>query len=219
MNHPLPGMDPKNAVSSIGERGISIHGPITAEVAQLCIAQLLFLAQTAPHKPINLQIDSPGGSVISSIAIVRMIDELSCPVCTFCSGHAGGTAAVILAHGTRGFRAASSVATFAFAPVFGDPQRTYVEAELSQFNQTLVELLAADCGKHEQEIHSLFNTHSELTARQALELRLIDSISDALVKQPSTPLPIGWSEWLRHVIRAACAALSPFLRLRPPRSR
>jgi ATP-dependent Clp protease protease subunit len=206
------------AVKNVGERGIALHAPITDEVAQLCIAQLLFLAHSAPHQPITLEIDSPGGSVTPSLAIIQMIDELSCRVCTFCRGHAGGTAAVILAHGARGFRAAATSATFSFAPVFGAPDRAYVEAELSQFDQALVELLATDCGKHEQEIYSLFNTHSDLTAADAIELRLVDSISDTPIV-PSMRLTLRWSERLRRVTRAAYAALAPRLRRRSPLSR
>jgi ATP-dependent Clp protease, protease subunit len=201
-------MNAQGVIKSIGERGIAICGPITDDASQLCIAQFLFLAQTNPQQPITLQIDSPGGPVTSSMAIVRMIDELSCPVCTFCGDHAGGTAAVILAHGTPGFRAASPSATFAFAPLFTDPERGYVETELSQLAQALVELLSADCNKHEQEVYSLFNTHSELTSSQAVELGLIDLIAEAHIT-PSTRKNRPWSERIRSIIRAAFAPRLP----------
>ena len=155
-----------------------MRGPITEQSATECIAQLLFLASQRPQEPVTLYLDSPGGLVADSIAIIRTIDRLSCPVATFCCGEAGGTAAVIVAHGSKGARVAVPSAHFAFTTVFADARRGYVRAELSQFPQALAEILAEDAHKHETEILGWFRDSTEFTAERALSLGLIDSISD-----------------------------------------
>lgn len=126
----------------------------------------------------TLYLDSFGGLVAESIAIIRAIDDLSCPVATFCCGEAGGTAAVIVAHGCKGARVAVPNARFAFAPLFADASRGYVGAELSQFPLALAEILAEDARKHQTEILEWFRDSTEFAAEQALSLGLIDLVSD-----------------------------------------
>jgi ATP-dependent Clp protease protease subunit len=158
-------------------RCVPLRGPVTERCATECIAQLLFLASQHPQKPLTLCVDSVGGLVAESIAIIRTIDDLSCPVATFCHGEAAGTAAIIVAHGCKGARVAVPGARFAFAPVFADHRQGYVEAQLSQFPQALVEILSEDARKHETELLGWFRDSIEFVAEQALALGLIDSVS------------------------------------------
>jgi ATP-dependent Clp protease, protease subunit len=169
--------------SLLRRRCVLLRGQINDEVAQQCIAQLLFLSSEASQQPATLYVDSPGGSVTASLAIIRTIDDLSCALATYCCGEAGGTAAAIIAHGRRGFRTAIPDARFAFSPTFGHPGRAYVEAELTQFDTLLPEIIAHDTDKHEAEVAALFTSHAELTSADALAFGLIDSISRA----PITP--------------------------------
>ena len=165
-------------------RYISLHGMVTEQRALHWIAQLLSFAHESPGAPVTLHVDSPGGLMAESIAILRTMDDLSCPFATHCHGLAGGTAAAIVAHGRHGFRTAVSTARFSFAPVFADPAEGYVEAELSQFDTVLVEGIAEDTGKHESEVSSLFRARTELSASDALSFGLIDSIASSSLLPP-----------------------------------
>lgn len=180
------------------ERSVSICGPITEASATQCIAQLLFLSKNNSTLPITLQIDSPGGHVSASIAIIRMINDLQCPISTYCIHQAGGTAAAIAAHGTHGVRAASPAAVFGFARTFVEGSRGYVEAEISQFDQALIELLAEDTGKHQQEVCSLFQTEQTLTASEAIAFGLIDSICE--LPTMKTERSEGWIGSVRRAL-------------------
>ncbi len=166
-------------------RYVSLHGMVTEQKTIHWIAQLLSFAHESPGAPVTLYVDSPGGMMTESITILRTMDDLSCPFATHCHGLAGGTAAAIAAHGRRGFRTAISTARFSFAPVFADPAKGYVEAELSQFDTVLVESIAEDTGKHESEVSSLFRAHSELSASDALSFGLIDSIASYPLLPPT----------------------------------
>lgn len=158
-------------------RGVLLRGQITESSATDCIAQLLWLAHESGQLPATIYVDSPGGSVTASLAIIHTMNNLPFPLATHCCGAAGGTAAAVVAHGRRGWRSATPEAQFAFSPVFADPARGYVEAELSQFDTVLCEMISEDTNRHEAEIASLFASHAALSAAGALELGLIDSIA------------------------------------------
>ena len=99
-----------------GERGYDIYSrllkdriillgtPIDDDVANLVIAQLLFLQAEDPKKDIDLYINSPGGSVTAGLAIYDTIQTVSCNVKTFCLGQCASMGAVLLAAGTPGKR-------------------------------------------------------------------------------------------------------------------
>ena len=99
-----------------GERGYDIYSrllkdriillgtPINDDVANLIIAQLLFLQAEDPKKDIDLYINSPGGSVTAGLAIYDTIQTVSCNVKTFCLGQCASMGAVLLAAGTPGKR-------------------------------------------------------------------------------------------------------------------
>jgi ATP-dependent Clp protease protease subunit len=170
ITHPLDAM--------LKRRCVPLQGAITERGATECIAQLLFLASQNPRQAVTLYLDSPGGLIAESIAIIRTMDDLSCPVATFCCGEIGGTAAVVAAHGCKGARVAMPTARFVFAPVFADQRHGYLEADLSQFPQALAELLSEDAQKHEAEILAWFRDSAQFTAEQALSLGLVDSVSN-----------------------------------------
>src|SRR3712207_9565463 len=72
------------------------------------MARLLYLEGEDPDAPIDLRINSPGGEVLSGLAIVDTIAQLTCPVATTCAGMAASMASVLLASGTRGLRRATA---------------------------------------------------------------------------------------------------------------
>ena len=86
------------------DRIIQLGTPIDDDVANLIIAQLLFLQAENPKQDINLYINSPGGSVTAGLAIYDTIRSISCDVKTFCIGQCASMGAVLLASGTAGKR-------------------------------------------------------------------------------------------------------------------
>jgi len=86
------------------DRIVFLGTPVDDDVANLAIAQLLFLAGEDPEKPINLYINSPGGLVTSGLAIYDTIQYVKPPVSTICVGQAASMAALLLCAGTKGRR-------------------------------------------------------------------------------------------------------------------
>lgn len=86
------------------DRVIFIGTPIDDTVANLVVAQLLFLQMEEPDKDISIYINSPGGSITSGLAIYDTIQFLKPDVCTYCIGQAASMGAVLLAAGTKGKR-------------------------------------------------------------------------------------------------------------------
>ncbi len=88
------------------ERIIMVNGPIEDGIANLVVAQLLFLASESPEREINLYITSPGGVVRAGLAIYDTMRQLPCPVATTCVGYAASFGTILLLAGDRGLRRA-----------------------------------------------------------------------------------------------------------------
>src|SRR3954468_6953043 len=86
------------------DRIIFLGTPIDDHIANLVIAQMLFLQMEDPKKDINIYINSPGGSVTSGLAIYDTMQFLTCDVTTYCIGMAASMGAVLLSAGTKGKR-------------------------------------------------------------------------------------------------------------------
>jgi ATP-dependent Clp protease protease subunit len=86
------------------ERIIMVNGPIEETMANLVVAQLLFLAAEDNNREINVYINSPGGTVTSGLAIYDTMRILTCPVATTCVGFAASFGTVLLMAGDRGLR-------------------------------------------------------------------------------------------------------------------
>ncbi|MBT8060799.1 MAG: ATP-dependent Clp protease proteolytic subunit, partial [Gammaproteobacteria bacterium] len=86
------------------DRVVFIVGPVEDHMANLVVAQLLFLESENPDKDINLYINSPGGVVSAGLAIYDTMQFIRCDVSTMCVGQAASMGAVLLAAGTKGKR-------------------------------------------------------------------------------------------------------------------
>ncbi len=86
------------------DRIVFLGSPVTDEISNLIIAQLLFLQSEAADRDINIYINSPGGSVTAGMAIYDTMQFLRCDVATYCVGQAASMGAVLLAAGTKGKR-------------------------------------------------------------------------------------------------------------------
>ncbi len=86
------------------ERIIMVNGPVEETMANLIVAQLLFLASESSEREINLYISSPGGSVQAGLAIYDTMRHLPCPIGTTCVGYAASFGTILLMAGDRGRR-------------------------------------------------------------------------------------------------------------------
>ncbi|MBK8011852.1 MAG: ATP-dependent Clp endopeptidase proteolytic subunit ClpP [Deltaproteobacteria bacterium] len=88
------------------DRIVFLGTEVTDDIANVIVAQLLFLESEDPEKDVNLYINSPGGSVSAGLAIYDTMQFVRCPIATICVGQAASMGAVILAAGTKGRRKA-----------------------------------------------------------------------------------------------------------------
>lgn len=101
--NPLPSLDDIFS-RLLKERIICLNGPVHDGLSAVIVAQLLFLEAEDPKKPINLYINSPGGSVTAGLAIYDTMNYIQAPVSTICIGQAASMGSLLLAGGTKGKR-------------------------------------------------------------------------------------------------------------------
>src|SRR6266576_3890981 len=104
------------------DRIVFIGTPMDDHIANLVIAQLLFLQMEDSKKDINIYVNSPGGSVTAGLAIYDTMQFLTCDVTTYCLGMAASMAAVLLCAGTKGKRFALPNSDILFFQGYGGPQ-------------------------------------------------------------------------------------------------
>ena len=112
------------------DRIVLLGTPIDDNVANLIVAQLLFLQAEDPKKDIQLYINSPGGSVTAGLAIYDTIQMLSCDVCTYCIGQCASMGAVLLAAGTAGKRYALPNSRIMIHQPWGGAEGTAADIEI-----------------------------------------------------------------------------------------
>jgi ATP-dependent Clp protease protease subunit len=153
-------------------------------VANLIVAQLLFLAQDDPDREIQLYINSPGGSTDAGLAIYDTMQLISPPVATTCVGMAASMGAWLLAGGAKGRRTAlpnSRILIHQGSSGFqGTAADIEVQArELLRLEARMQELLAADTGQPVERIARDINRDYWMSAIEAKEYGIIDSIVGA----------------------------------------
>jgi ATP-dependent Clp protease protease subunit len=157
------------------QRSVELRGRVTKSIASCCIARLLVLASDAPGQPIAMHIDSPGGSLAESLAIISTINGIRCPVVTFCRGRVGGTAAVIAAHGLNGLRIATSETVFSLK-LLNETGKWQVGPSNTPLPQLFADILAKGTGKPEAKCLEWLTRGIEFTAEAAVKNGLIDKI-------------------------------------------
>lgn len=163
------------------ERIIFLDGEINDAVADLCIAQLLFLEQENPEKDINLYINTPGGSVTAGLAIYDTMKYISSPVSTICIGQASSMGAVILAGGEKGKRyilkSSRVMIHQPFGGVEGQASDIKIQAnELVRLKKLLISYLAEDCNKSLSQIEKDIQRDYFMTADEAVKYSIVDSV-------------------------------------------
>src|SRR6267378_2516192 len=165
-------------------RIIFLGTPVTDEVANTIVAQLLFLQQDDPEREIQLYVNSPGGDADAGLAIYDAMKLVSPPVATTCVGMAASAAAVVLAGGARGRRAALPNSRMLIHQASTGIQGTAADIEVHareilRLNARIKELLAADTGQSVERIGRDINRDYWMSALEAKEYGLIDAIVGA----------------------------------------
>ncbi len=163
------------------ERIIFLSGEVTDDSASLIVAQLLFLESEDPSKDIQLYIDSPGGSVSAGLAIYDTMNYIKCDVATTCIGMAASMGAFLLAAGEKGKRYALPNAEVMIHQPLGGARGQATEIQIAaehilKTRDRLNRILAERTGKTVEEIAAATERDNFLSAQEALEFGLIDSI-------------------------------------------
>jgi ATP-dependent Clp protease, protease subunit len=176
-----------------GERGYDIYSrllkdrivfigtPIDDNVANLIIAQMLYLQSEDPAKDINLYINSPGGSVTAGMAIYDTIQFVKCDVTTYCVGQAASMGAVLLAAGTKGKRLALPNARIMihqpWGGVQGQASDISIQAkEILRTRDRLNEILALHTGKSIEMIAKDTDRDFFMSAAESRDYGLVDDV-------------------------------------------
>jgi ATP-dependent Clp protease, protease subunit len=116
------------------DRIVFLGYPVDDQIANLIIAQLLFLQMADPKKDIHFYINSPGGSVTAGLAIYDTMQFLTCDVNTYCIGQAASMGAVLLCAGTKGKRYALPNANIMIHQVLGGAEGQASDVEIREKN-------------------------------------------------------------------------------------
>ncbi|MBO9346670.1 MAG: ATP-dependent Clp protease proteolytic subunit [Chloroflexus sp.] len=163
------------------ERIVILGTPIDDQIANLIVAQLLFLESEDPDRDIWLYINSPGGSVTAGLGIYDTMHHIRPDVATVCVGMAGSMATPILAGGAKGKRYSLPHSTIHMHPAGGGargyaPDVEIMARELLRLQQLVRELLAKDTGQPIERIAKDFDRDLFMTPEQAKEYGIIDEI-------------------------------------------
>jgi ATP-dependent Clp protease, protease subunit len=166
------------------DRIVFLGAPINDDVANIVIAQLLFLQADNPERDINLYINSPGGIISSGMAIYDTMQFLSAPVRTICMGMAASMGSFLLCAGTKGKRSALPHSRIMMHQPSGGAQGTAADIEIQAkeilyLRQQLNDLYAKHTGQSVDQIEKDIDRDRFLSATEALEYGLIDNVISA----------------------------------------
>src|SRR5579863_1585078 len=163
------------------DRIVFLGTEINDDVANIIIAQFLFLESEDPDKEIMLYINSPGGVVTSGLAIFDTMQYVRCPVSTTCLGMAASMAALLLTAGTKGRRLALPNARVMIHQPSGGARGQVTDIEIQakesrHMKDVVTDILAGATGKPKDVIHKDIDRDFYLSAVQAKEYGLIDDV-------------------------------------------
>ena len=168
------------------ERVIFLVGPINDAVANVVVAQLLFLESENPDKDIHLYINSPGGSISSGMAIYDTMQFIKPNVSTLCIGMAASMGAFLLQAGAKGKRFALPNSTVMIHQPLGGFQGQATDIEIHakyilSLRERLYNLMSEHTGRSVEEIARDSERDNFLTAKEAVDYGLIDQVLDKRV--------------------------------------
>lgn len=169
------------------ERIIFLGTPVEDVVANSIVAQFLYLISEDPEKEINFYINSPGGVVTAGMAIYDVMKYVKCPVNTICLGQAASMGAFLLGAGTKGRRKSLPSARIMIHQPSGGAQGQSTDIqiqakEIQRMRDFLEDKMADYCGKTREEVSLACERDNFMSAQEAVEFGLIDSIIEPHVE-------------------------------------
>jgi ATP-dependent Clp protease protease subunit len=163
------------------DRIVFIGTPVDDVIANLVIAQMLFLQMEDVNKDINVYINSPGGSVTSGLAIYDTMQFVKCDVATYCVGQAASLGALLLAAGTKGKRFALPNSRILIHQPWGGIQGVAEDIsihskEILKLRETLNEILAHHTGQSLEKIQKDTDRDYFMSAQEAKEYGILDEV-------------------------------------------
>ena len=163
------------------ERVIFMVGPVNDQMANLIVAQLLFLESENPDKDISLYINSPGGSVSAGLAIFDTMNFIKPDVSTLCTGLAASMGAFLLAAGTKGKRFSLPNSRVMIHQPSGGSQGMASDIEIQAkeilyLRERLNRILAERTGQSMEQIHKDTDRDRFMSGDEAAEYGLIDKV-------------------------------------------
>ncbi len=166
------------------DRIIMLGTPIDDMVANVIVAQLLFLESEDPDKEIHLYINSPGGVVTAGLAIYDTMQFIRAPVATICVGQAASMAAVLLAAGAKGKRAVLPHASVMIHQPLGGArgQATDIEIqakEIKYLKEVLTKIVVDRCGQPAEKVAADMERDYYLHGQEAVDYGLADMVYES----------------------------------------
>jgi ATP-dependent Clp protease protease subunit len=163
------------------DRIIFIGTPIDDHIANLVIAQMLFLQMEDAKKDMHIYINSPGGSVTAGLAIYDTMQFVTCDVNTYCMGMAASMGAVLLCAGTKGKRYALPNSDIMIHQVSGGAQGQASDVErqvefMFKLKRRLESIIALHTGKPVEQVHNDADRDYYMSAQEAKEYGLVDEV-------------------------------------------
>ncbi|MCR9197232.1 MAG: ATP-dependent Clp protease proteolytic subunit [Planctomycetaceae bacterium] len=167
------------------DRIIIMGSGVNDDVANSIVAQLLFLQFDDPKADIHFYINSPGGSITAGMAIYDTMQYISCDVATYCIGQAASMGAVLLTAGAEGKRHALPNARIMIHQPLAGYEGTATELEIHykevlRIKQRMNEILLKHTGQTLEKIEQDTDRDNFMTAEEALEYSLIDTVLEKL---------------------------------------
>jgi ATP-dependent Clp protease protease subunit len=163
------------------DRIIFIGTPIDDHIANLVIAQMLFLQMEDAKKDMHIYINSPGGSVTAGLAIYDTMQFVTCDVNTYCMGMAASMGAVLLCAGTKGKRYALPNSDIMIHQVSGGAQGQASDVErqvefMFKLKRRLESIIAHHTGKPVEQVHNDADRDYYMSATEAKDYGLVDEV-------------------------------------------
>lgn len=170
------------------DRIIFLGTPVDDRVANIIIAELLYLESEDPEKEISLYINSPGGVVTSGMAIYDTMNHVKCPVSTICIGQAASMGAFLLAAGEKGHRFALPHARIMVHQPLGGAQGQASDIEIQakeilRIRDVLNRILSDNTGQPLDKIVQDTDRDHFMTAHEAMEYGLVDRVMSRGAKE------------------------------------
>ena len=172
------------------ERLIFVVGPIDDQVANIVVAQMLYLESENPEKDIHLYINSPGGVVTAGLAIYDTMQFVKPDVSTICTGQAASMGAVLLAGGTKGKRYCLPHARIMIHQPLGGFQGQAADMEIHAREMLIVRdrlnrILAKHTGQGVEKIKQDTDRDNFMDYKEAVEYGIIDRVLEKRTEMPS----------------------------------